>query len=108
MIIGKDQTFARDFNMKAILQLLQRENMSCSELADKIGLSKPAMTKITAEMYELDLIKTQSKQQTYKKELGRKRVNLMVNPNFGVVAVIDFSTVSIKICVADMQGTVIE
>ena len=53
---GQNQTVVRDNNMKLILFSLLENSMSCSDLAEKLLLSKPAMTKITSEMLELGLI----------------------------------------------------
>ena len=53
---GQNQTVVRDNNMKLILFSLLERSMSCSDLADKLSLSKPALTKITSEMLDEELI----------------------------------------------------
>lgn len=107
MIKGKDQTYARDSNMKAVFSLLSEEELSYSELANKIGLSKPAMTNITSEMFRLNLIKQAEKCDNSKNTLGRKRSYLTINPLSAIVGAIDFSTVTIQIRIADMAGNTI-
>jgi glucokinase, ROK family protein len=107
MIHGKDQTYARDSNMKAVFSLLSEEELSYSELANKIGLSKPAMTNITSEMFGLNLIKQAEKCDNSKNTLGRKRSYLTINPLSAIVGAIDFSTVTIQIRIADMAGNTI-
>lgn len=105
MIKGRDQTFARDNNMKAIFSLLAYDNMSCTQLAEKIGLSKPALTKITREMFSLGLIsKREGRPDKKENELGRTPVYYTINPNYGFVAVVDFSTVNITIRLSNLAA----
>ena len=102
---GQNQTVVRDNNMKLILFSLLENNMSCSDLADKLLLSKPAMTKITSEMIDLDLIVsggTQDRRPAI--GLGRKKSYLSINENVGVVAAIDFSTVNISVGLYNLNG----
>ena len=108
MVKGKDQTYARDSNVKAVFRLLSENDLSCSELAEITGLSKPAITNITLEMFRLNLIKAGVKTDGGKLALGRKRTYLTINPDFGMVAAVDFSTVVITIRLCDMVGNTIE
>ena len=101
---GQNQTIVRDNNMKLILFSLLENSMSCSDLAEKLLLSKPAMTKITSEMLELGLIVSNGSKDRRSYALGRKKSYLAINENVGVVAAIDFSTVDIRIGLYSLSG----
>ena len=90
--------------MKLILFSLLENSMSCSDLAEKLLLSKPAMTKITSEMLELGLIVSNGSKDRRSYALGRKKSYLAINENVGVVAAIDFSTVDIRIGLYSLSG----
>lgn len=101
---GQNQTFVRDNNMKLILFSLLEESMACSDLAEKLALSKPAMTKITSEMLELELIVSAEKKERKDGILGRNKTYLSINDHVGIVAAIDFSTVNIRIGLYSLSG----
>ena len=102
---GQNQTVVRDNNMKLILFSLLEKSMSCSDLAGKLLLSKPAVTKITSEMLDLDLIVSGGQQDSRSAyALGRKKSYLSINENVGVVAAIDFSTVNIRVGLYSLSG----
>lgn len=108
MLKGQNQTDARDFNMKAIISYLCQAPLSCSELAVKTGLSKPALTKITVKMQEIGLLTvTECDKKDKENVLGRRPVYLTINPRCGAVIAVDFSTVRITIRLCDMQGNTI-
>lgn len=101
---GQNQTFVRDNNMKLILFSLLEGEMSCSDLAEKLKLSKPALTKITLEMLDLDLIVAVNGKDKTEGSLGRKKSYFTINEFAGIVAAIDFSTVNIRIGVYNLLG----
>lgn len=104
---GQNQTIVRDNNMKLILFSLLEKSMSCSDLSDKLMLSKPALTKITSEMLELELIVSNEQQNRQPNSLGRKKSYLSINEKVGIVGAIDFSTVNIRIGLFSLSGKVI-
>lgn len=103
---GQNQTVVRDNNMKLILFSLLERSMSCSDLADKLSLSKPALTKITSEMLDEELIVSAAAGSAAGRsyELGRKKSYLSINENVGIVAAIDFSTVNIRVGLYSLAG----
>lgn len=108
MIKGHNQIKARSSNLKSILQIIRNGKVSCSDIAEQINISKPAITMITTELVKLNLIKTNDvNMHANSGLLGRKRVYFEVNADLGVVAAIDFSSVTTKIVLSDMVGKIV-
>jgi predicted NBD/HSP70 family sugar kinase len=105
---GNNQTIVRDFNMKLIIEALKREKLSSSDLANKLHLSKPALSKIMDGMVELSLVFASENKTAKTNTKGRKKTYFQLNGESGLVGVIYFVGTYIKILLADMTGTVVE
>lgn len=110
---GKNQTLARAINQRLVIDLLENESKSCTELAGLLNLSNTAIAKIIDELEELGVVKIDNTinkkiaiKSTQKSSLGRKPILFKINENFGVTAVINLCTHTITI--NDMSGTAIK
>lgn len=107
MKVGHDQTIARDLNMELILGFLKNDYLSSSDLAKKLKLSKAALTKIMNEMIELNLVMISHKDNN-KSEIGRKKTYFKINPQAGMIVVINFASTYIKVIISTLDNTVID
>jgi predicted NBD/HSP70 family sugar kinase len=106
---GSNQTIVRDTNMKLIFDVLMKESLSSSDLAKKLKLSKPALTKIMAEMIDLNLVTLSENGNTsLPKTKGRKKVYFTLNGQSGIVGIINFLGTYVQVLLADMAGEIIE
>ena len=108
MKYGSDQTVARDLNVEMVLQLLKEEHMSSSDLAKRMHLSKPGLTKIMNEMIENHLVVFTEEEKHQKNNVGRKKVLYKINPNAGMVGVINFAPTHVNILLSDLEGRTID
>jgi predicted NBD/HSP70 family sugar kinase len=105
---GNNQTIVRDFNMKLVIEALKKEKLSSSDLANKLHLSKPALTKIMDDMVELKLVFASENGTTKTNTKGRKKTYFQLNGESGLVGIIYFVGTYIRILLADMTGAVVE
>ncbi|MDO9628862.1 MAG: ROK family transcriptional regulator [Acholeplasmataceae bacterium] len=108
MKYGSDQTVARDLNVEMVLQLLKEKHMSSSDLAKRMHLSKPGLTKIMNEMIENHLVVFTEEEHLLKNNVGRKKTLYKINPNAGMVGVINFAPTHVKIVFSDLEGGTID
>lgn len=107
MTIGLKQTTVRDKNLKLTLDLLREQSLSSSELAKLLHLSKQALSKITDDLLDLNLIKvTDNVPQTNKR--GRKKVNFCINENVGLLVTIVFYAVTCEVSLFNASGKLLK
>lgn len=103
---GQNQSSARNANLALIMERFQRQSMSRADISRIFHLSKPAASKITAELESLGLIRASPIEFAYNQP-GVRPVYYEMNPDLGIIAVIDLSTVEVKINIYDFSGTVL-
>jgi glucokinase-like ROK family protein len=74
------------------------------ELANISGLSAAAMTGIVNSLLDRQLILEEPVAAT---ESGRKRIALALRPELACVAGIDLGTINLRICIADLNGSIL-
>ena len=77
MAVGLKQTKVRDENLKLSLDLLRVHSLSSSELAKILHLSKQALSKITTDLIDLNLIKV-TENGNYPNKRGRKKLIIVL------------------------------
>ena len=101
----KNQTYLRKLNQRAVMALLRKESaLSYTDIARALKLSNTAISKICDELIEKNILIRTSHAENAK---GRPPIVLRINPQAGLIAVIDFSTESTLICLSDLSGRVL-
>ena len=98
MTFGKDQTSARDKNLEIIIEHLQKESLSRSDLALKMQLSKTALGKIVDEMLLNNLVILSEEKGP--NQVGRKKVLYEINKDAGLVLAINFAGHHVSVTIA--------
>lgn len=107
MAVGLKQTKVRDENLKLSLDLLRVHSLSSSELAKILHLSKQALSKITTDLIDLNLIKV-TENGNYPNKRGRKKVNYCINEEVGLLATITFYSVTCEVTISNAAGKVLQ
>ncbi|GHV03639.1 transcriptional regulator [Clostridia bacterium] len=103
---GKTQSHARDVNKEFVFSELRKRERSCSELAQILGLSKPAMSEIMGELAEVGLV-IPAPASAARGEVGRRPQYYRINDGFGIVGILDFASNDVLVFVANMAGRVL-
>ncbi|MDR3318840.1 MAG: hypothetical protein LBS99_05315, partial [Clostridiales bacterium] len=103
---GQNQSMTRDINLSLIMRSFIKRPMSRVDISRTFRLSKPAASKITAELEALRLI-CPGKEEAYPNTPGIKPLNYGLNPKLGVITIIDLSSVTVKIQVYNFRGTIL-
>lgn len=103
--IGKNQSYARTLNNKAVMNLLRSGDMTQTMLAKQTGLSNVAISLITSALLRYGLIKRSDTQ--INSPRGRHPQMLSLNENYGCIVVVTFSDDRIGYVVSNMKGEVI-
>lgn len=103
---GRNQSIVKEINRTLIIEeVVAAGEISRSELAKKLNLSNPSVSKhVDALISKGILIETGAK----KTVVGRRPIILQFNADYGCVAVIDLSKKEARICVSDLLGSKIE
>lgn len=102
---GKDQTYSREYNTRLVLERLQKEPCSGTELASELSLSNATVSSIIKSLEESGVICV--REITSVNGLGRKRVMYELNPNYGLVLGVNVSNYHANISLIDMKQEVI-
>lgn len=100
---GQNQTMTRDVNLSIIMKSFVKKDMSRVDISRTFKLSKPTASKITAELESLSLIRPGEEEQCSNIP-GVKPLKYGLNTDLGLLAVIDLSTVEIKILIYNFGG----
>jgi len=101
---GKNQTVARDDNLAMILHAFLKAPMSRVDISRIFNLSKP----IAAELEAANLIRADiDGNEDYLNIPGVKPQKYELNTDYGLIAIIDMSTVEVHIQVCDFSGSVL-
>lgn len=99
---GRNQSIVKEINRTLIIEeVVAAGEISRSELAKKLNLSNPSVSKhVDALISKGILIETGAK----KTVVGRRPIILQFNADYGCVAVIELSEKDIRICISDLIG----
>jgi len=92
---GKNQSHIREINRQLVLELLKEKPLSCKEMADILHLSNTALSKITHELREVNLLKECTPPE--KNEVGRRPIRLEINADLGCLAVVNLEKFFVKL-----------
>ena len=99
---GKSLQELKKLNRSMIVRLLRKQEMSGRELSKVLKLSPAGIQSLIDEMVEEGLL---IKQNAEKVVRGRRPINISINPTFGAVALINFSSADeMGICFCDFKG----
>lgn len=104
---GKNQTMTRDVNLSMIMRSYMDRPMSKVDISRLFKLSKPTSSKITAELEELGLICPAPEGTFASNSPGVKALKYKLNADFGIIAVLDMSSVVTQLQVCDFGGKVL-
>jgi len=95
----------RIYNQIQILDLLRKQKMTVTDLADKLGISFTAVSHIIEDMVSQKILKYSSK----KSVNGRGRIPMFVeiNNETGVVCGVDLSSKDIQILISTLDGKIL-
>ncbi len=103
---GSNQSLVKVTNQNLILsEIRANSQLSRSELAKRLQLSNPSVSKHVDELLEKGLLIESGAQVT---DVGRRPILLQFNNAHGCVAVIDLSSSNARLCVADLMGNKLE
>lgn len=106
MTFGKNQTSARDKNLEIIIEHLQKESLSRSDLALKMQLSKTALGKIVDEMLLNNLVILSEEKGP--NQVGRKKVLYEINKDAGLVLAINFAGHHVSVTIANLKHEILD
>ncbi len=106
MNFGKDQTSARDKNLEIIIEHLQKESLSRSDLASRMQLSKTALGKIIDEMLLNNLVILSEEKGP--SQVGRKKILYKLNKDAGLVVVINFAGNHVSVTIANLKHEILD
>jgi predicted NBD/HSP70 family sugar kinase len=101
---GENLSIVRNINQSLIINYLREQDYSVTDLAQKLGLSNTAITKIINELIDFGLVS--EAERVVSKVVGRRKVNYHFNESFGVVAVVNLAQK--ELLVTNMHGTIIK
>ncbi len=106
---GQNQTVTRDMNLSIIMNAIIKQPASRVDISRNFKISKPAASKITAELETLNLIRPvkEDKDNSWHNMPGVKPIPYEVNAELGIIAVLDLSTVEVKIQVCNFAGHIL-
>jgi predicted NBD/HSP70 family sugar kinase len=101
---GSDQRVAREKNMEMIFNLLKDQDLSSSDMATKMGLSKTALTKIMKEMLDANYV-FYKETNVIQDGRGRRKQYFTLNPDMGMIMFVNFIHQNIEVSLYDMKGS---
>lgn len=104
--VGSNQSLVRIVNQELIVEEIRRhKQLSRSELAKTLKLSNPSIYKHIEDLKEKGLIVEVGSVKTH---VGRRPIMLKFNAKCACVAAIDLSGRNVRICISDLEGTIIQ
>lgn len=97
----------KNFNKHAAVDLIRfaDRGVSRADLADKLGLTRAAVTVIINELIKNGIILSTDSRST---SSGRPPVTLEINPDLGVVAAVDMGATHLSVALGDFSARVLE
>ena len=100
----RNAEYTKEYNRKAILRLLRRENLSRIEIARRTGLSRAAISLIADELLREGMI---AETIPVEKQGGRVPVPLMLLPETGYSVGVDLRRAGCTLGLVDICGTLL-
>lgn len=100
---GRNQSHIREYNRQLVLELLKAKPLSCKDMAGILHLSNTALSKITRELREINLLKECP--MPLKNDIGRRPIKLEINSDLGFIAVVNLEKHFFKLF--DFAGNVL-
>ena len=99
---GRNQTYARTLNNELVIQALRKEDLSATELSEKLSLSNAAMSSIMKGLLEQGIIKiSYTKSESGK---GRKQIVYSLNESYGLIIVVSLSDNRYTITISNISN----
>lgn len=97
----------KNFNKHAAVDLIRfaERGISRADLADKLGLTRAAVTVIINELIKNGIILNTDSRSTTS---GRPPVELEINPQLGLVAAVDMGAMHLSVALADFSARILE
>ena len=97
----------KNFNKHAAVDLIRfaERGISRADLADKLGLTRAAVTVIINELIKNGIILNTDSRSTTS---GRPPVELEINPQLGLVAAVDIGAMHLSVALADFSARILE
>lgn len=105
------QTYENQYNLRVanelkVITALKNGPMSLNDLAEKLGVSFTAISKIVDQMIETNIVRKTSKKAKSLKR-GRVPTYIKLDTSVGVTAAIDLSTSDLVVSISDVTGKII-
>ena len=104
-ILGRDQSFARAVNNDLVIRALRENDLSATDLSKKLNLSNAAMTSILRNLVNDGLIKVSHSISKLGK--GRKQVVYTLNEEYGLIAIISFSSTGYSLTLSNIKEEIL-
>ena len=104
-MLGKTQSFAREFNNHLVLEALEKKPMSATELSSCFRLSNATLSSVLKSLTSMGLIEPVGLDSV--SGSGRKRVQYALSSRFGTILVVDFGSEKYHARLYDLPGNVL-
>lgn len=105
-LVGNSR-FQKEANSYLILNLIQKNPLSRTEIASELGLQPSTVTYSVARLLDLGIIKEGDVQPSYS-NAGRKRYAIQINSSFGRVAGAEIDGNKFRLVICDTCGSVVK
>lgn len=105
---GQNQSVTRKINLSIIMERYVKHNMSKIDISRHFKLSKPAATNIVTELLNLKLICPVNGSTKNYTNPGVKPLSYCINPNLGVIVILDLSTIEVKVTICNFAGEILK
>ncbi len=102
-ILGSNQSIARIFNNRLVLNQLKEKPMSGTELADKLSLSNATVSSILRSLLSSGIIQVCHSDENINAK-GRKRVTYCINQDYGLILVFSITSYHSHPVICNMLG----
>ena len=104
-MLGKTQSFAREFNNHLVLEALEKKPMSATELSSCFHLSNATLSSVLKSLTSMGLIEPVGLDSV--SGSGRKRVQYALSSQFGTILVVDFGSEKYHARLYDLPGNIL-
>jgi len=102
---GSNQSDVKYANQRLILSELMKNSLARIDLAKKIKLSNPSISKNVEDLLHKGMIVETG---TASSGVGRRSIKLCYNSSWGCVAALDFISSAVRIAYSDMSGKILK
>lgn len=104
-MLGKTQSFAREFNNHLVLEALEKKPMSATELSSCFHLSNATLSSVLKSLTSMGLIEPVGLDSV--SGSGRKRVQYALSSKYGTILVVDFGSEKYHARLYDLPGNIL-